>query len=207
MGFFRRIGADYANTFRDTLQQIRDKPLACVSLVASTCLASAVFISCPNEFDYRGALLNASIDLWDTPGCLQNRRSLEHVEEQVNALFHGQLRHCSLLGLVHIVWRDDRSSGCRLYSEICPYNYASSGPADGSKSGPFLSFLRLFLYDTPPGKKVDEVKFVERARHVISTRIVEVGALGHFWVLDSAMRDYDVNDEEVSDNSITTSTL
>lgn len=194
--YFQRIGSDYANTFRDTLKQIQDKPIRFAAIVSAMCATSAVYISCPHEFDYRGALLSASIDLWETPGCLQSRRSLAHIEERVSALFHGQLRHCSLFGLVHFIWRDDRTDGCRLYSEICPYAYASSGPTGDSQSGPFRSFLRLFLYDTPPGKNVDEVGFAERAKHIFTTRIVDVGAFGRFWVLNSAMLDYDINEEE-----------
>ncbi|VDK35151.1 unnamed protein product [Taenia asiatica] len=197
--YFQQIGSDYANTFRDTLKQIQEKPLRFIGTVTTMCAASAVYISCPHEYDYRAALLSASIDLWETPACLQSRRSLAHIEERITALFHGHLRYCSILGLVHFIWRDDRTDGCRLYSEICPYTNASSGSASGSQNGPFRSFLRLFLYDTPPDKNVDEVGFADRAKHIFSTRIVDVGALGRFWVLDSAMLDYDINEEEFSE--------
>ncbi|KAL5106305.1 hypothetical protein TcWFU_006860 [Taenia crassiceps] len=194
--YFQRIGSDYANTFRDTLKQIRQKPIRFAGITTTICAAYAAYISCPYEHDYRAALLSASIDLWDTPACLQSQRSLAHIEKRITALSHGHLRYCSILGLVYFIWRDDRTDGCRLYSEICPYTNASSGSASDSQSGPFRGFLRLFLYDTPPGKNVSEVGFLDRAKHIFSTRIVDVGALGRFWALYSAMFDYDINEEE-----------
>ncbi|VDM30433.1 unnamed protein product [Hydatigera taeniaeformis] len=162
--YFQQIGSDYASTFRDTLKQVRDRPIRFAAIATTICAISTVYIACPHEFDYRAALLNASVDLWDTPASLQSQRSLIHIEERVTALFHGHLRYCSLLGLVHFVWRDDRTDGCRLYSEICPYANASSCSVSDSQIGSFRSFLRLFLYDAPPGKDVDEVGFADRAR-------------------------------------------
>ncbi|VDD74075.1 unnamed protein product [Mesocestoides corti] len=137
--YFHRIGSDYLNTLRDTARQVQEKPIKASAILSAVGFATAVYASCPHDFDYQGALLSASIDLWETPECLQNRRSLTHVEERIRAL-------------------------------VCPYNYASSGPADGTK-------------------------------HVFSTRIVDVGAIGRFWALDSAMLDYDINEEEFSECS------
>ncbi|KAM7536591.1 hypothetical protein Aperf_G00000084532 [Anoplocephala perfoliata] len=197
--YFSRIGKDYITTIKDTTKQIRDNPVQFVAILSATAAATAVYATCPHEREYHAALTSAAVDLYDTPRCLQNPRSLAHIEERTKLLSRGQLRHANFFGLVHVVWRDDRSEGCRLYSEICPYNYPSSGPANCSKNGPILSFFRLFLYDTPPGKNVDEVSFSERAACVLKTRILDVGALGRFWYLKAAMLDYDINDEEFSE--------
>ncbi|VDO01262.1 unnamed protein product [Rodentolepis nana] len=185
--YFSRIGKDYVTTFSDTAKQIRANPAKFVAVMSGVGAIASVVVSCPHEREYEADFRNASIDLYDTPRCLQNPRSVSHIDERAALISKKMVRHANFFGLLHIVWRDDRPECCRLYSEICPYNHPSSGPVNCSKNGPIRSFFRLFLYETPTGRCPDEVHFFERAKYVLNNRILDIGALGQFWYLKSAM--------------------
>ncbi|KAM3171888.1 hypothetical protein ACTXT7_015666 [Hymenolepis weldensis] len=193
---YRRIGRDYVTTFNDTAKQIRENPAKFVAVMSAAGAISSIVVSCPREREYEADFRNASIDLYDTPQCLQNPRSVAHIDERAILISRDMVRHTNFFGLFHIVWRDDRPKECRLYSEICPYNHPSSGPANCSKNDPIRSFFRLFLYDTPAGRSPEEVRFFDRAKYVLNNRILDIGAFGQFWYLKSAMVDYDINDAQ-----------
>lgn len=171
---------------RDIGHQMQEKPAKATLIISTGIMATGVAYSCPDENAYRSCIMQACIDLWDVPQCIQNPVSSIHVYKRLSWLSHGQLRHCNLGGMFHIIWRDDLPKPCRLYSEVCPYNY----PA-GAESGPIKGLLQLFLYDGGC-----EMSFLQRLEHVIHNRIVDVGCFGHFWYLRAAMVDYDVNNEE-----------
>uniref|UniRef100_A0A183B1M5 TFIIIC_sub6 domain-containing protein n=1 Tax=Echinostoma caproni TaxID=27848 RepID=A0A183B1M5_9TREM len=144
---------------------------------------SLVYAFCPTEEQYHSALVDSGLDLWEVPMLLRNPRSVDHVLDRFDVWSRGRLR-VSEMGLFAVVWRDDSTQECMLYSESCPYVFPSNG------GGQFTSLVRLFLFDRP------NETGLARLSNIISDRILDIGFLGRWWFMHQSMQDYDINPNE-----------
>lgn len=191
--YAKQVANDYMAAGRDTVQSVHRNPGR--STAWFLCLAglSTTAYFCPTQDDYFRALIHSCVDVWEVPTLLRNPHSTEHVHERLDLWSREQLR-ISDLGLVAVVWRDDRTESSQLYSESCKYSF----PANGG--GPFTSLVRLLLFDRPSEHGL------QRLSNIFQDRILDYGFMGRWWMLEHSMRDYDVNpDEWTSEASITPS--
>ncbi|TGZ63479.1 hypothetical protein CRM22_006891 [Opisthorchis felineus] len=189
VSYAKQVGNDYVVAGRDTVQSIRQNPgrstAWCLGLAG---LGTTAYL-CPSQDDYFRALIHSCVDVWEVPTLLRNPHSAEHVHHRLD-LWSRELLRVSHLGLVAVVWRDDRTESSQLYSESCKYSF----PANGG--GPFTSLVRLLLFDRP-----DEHGF-QRLSNIVEDRLLDCGFMGRWWMLDNSMRDYDINPDEWTSQSI-----
>lgn len=191
VNYVKQLAQDYATATRDTGNFILENPVRSLAWGCAITAGSITYAFCPTEADYHTTLVESGLDMWEVPPLLRNPRSANHITERFDLWSRGRLR-VSQLGLLSVVWRDDRSPECMLYSEACPYSL----PANGG--GQFTSLVRLLLFDRP-----NEVGWT-RLFYILSDRVLDIGFMGRWWFMHYDMQDYDINPSEWSQSSVST---
>lgn len=191
VNYVKHLAQDYAAATGDTRKFILENPVRSLAWGFAITAGSITCGFCPTEADYHTTLVESGLDMWEVPPLLRNPRGANHIIERFDLWSCGRLR-VTELGLLSVVWRDDRSPECMLYSETCPYSF----PANGG--GQFTSLVRLLLFDRP-----NEVGWT-RLFYILSDRVLDIGFMGRWWLMYYDMQDYDINPSEWSQSSVST---
>ncbi|KAL3308492.1 hypothetical protein Ciccas_012977 [Cichlidogyrus casuarinus] len=177
------VAKDYKVSLLDSIDLVKRRP---IFTSISVSLLTALYYTrkaCPSESDYLNALKSSVCDLWETPRVLQSPKTSEFLEKRLRLFQEDRIRTVDLF-IVRLIWWDHGSKNCKLYREISP-QFHSSGAKDG-----LGGFIRLFLYEGTSYK------------YIWRERVLDVGAFGKWFWLDTAMLDYDVNERDWENQSM-----
>lgn len=181
--YIKLLAQDYATSGRDALEHIRNNTFRSFLWFTGLCSFGTTITLCPNEEHYFQTLIASCVDVWEVPVTLQNPETTSHVHRCLDSWSRERLR-VSYLGFCSVVWQDDRTKRCQLFSEACKYSF----PANGG--GEFTGLVRLLLYD-----RLQE-SGLQRISNIVANRLLDIGFMGRWWIISSKMQDYDVNPGE-----------
>lgn len=181
--YIKLLVHDYVTSGRDALDYIRNNAFRSFMWLTALCSVGTTMSLCPDEKHYFQTLITSCVDVWEVPAPLRNPETAAHVHRCLDSWSRERLR-VSHLGFCSVVWQDDRTKRCQLFSETCKYSFPSNG------GGEFTGLVRLLLFD-----RLQESGW-QRVSNIVANRLLDFGFMGRWWIIKSKMQDYDVNPGE-----------